>query len=154
MVSLVNSEAGVAHAHARLDHADEQPAHDIDQRNHDAGDGVAADELAGTVHGAEEVGLLGDLAPAALGLVLVDDPGVQVGVDGHLPPRHPVQGEAGGHFADARGALGDDDELNHHDDGEDDQSDHDLAVAAAAGDEFAEGLDHPAGRQRPRSAPA
>ena len=51
-----------------LDHADEQPADDVDQRDHDAGDGVAADELAGTVHGPEEVGLLGDLLAAALGL--------------------------------------------------------------------------------------
>ena len=65
MVSVVNSGGGFGQAHAGLDHADEQSADDVDQRDDDAGDGVAADELAGTVHGAEEVGLLGDLAGAA-----------------------------------------------------------------------------------------
>ena len=55
----------------------------------------------------------GDLLAASLGLALVDDAGVQVGVDGHLPAGHAVQGEPGGHFADPRGALGDHDELDH-----------------------------------------
>ena len=58
MVSLVKSEPAWPRRHAGLDHADEQPADDIDQRDDDAGDGVAADELAGTVHRPEEVGLL------------------------------------------------------------------------------------------------
>ena len=80
--------------------------------------------------------------------MLVDDAGVQVGVDGHLPAGHAVQGEAGGHFADARGALGDHHELDHDDDREDDQPDHDLV----AGHELAEGLDHAAGRQQPVGA--
>ena len=44
-----------------------EPADDVDERDDDAGDGVAADELAGTVHGAVEVGLLRDLLAAALG---------------------------------------------------------------------------------------
>ena len=52
-----------------LEHADHQAADDVDQRDDDAGDGVAADELAGTVHGSEEVGLLRDFGAAALGFV-------------------------------------------------------------------------------------
>ena len=67
MVSLVKTSAACAERHARLDHADEQPADDVDQRDHDAGDGVAADELAGTVHGPEEVGLLGDFLRGGAG---------------------------------------------------------------------------------------
>ena len=118
--------AGVARAHARLDDADKQSADDVDQNDDDARDGVAADELAGAVHRAEEVGLLGDLLPATLGLALVDDAGVQVGVDGHLLAGHAVEGESGGHLADARGPLGDDHELDHDDDREDDQADHDI----------------------------
>ena len=43
-----------------------------------------------------------------------------------------------GDFADARGALGDDDELDHHDDDEDDHADDHLV----AGDELAEAFDH------------
>ena len=58
---------GLGERHAVLDHADDKPADDVDERDDDAGDGVAADELAGTVHGPVEVGLLRDLLAAALG---------------------------------------------------------------------------------------
>ena len=75
------------------------------------------------------------------------DAGVQVGVDRHLPARHAVQGEPRGHFADARGALGDDHELDDDDDHEDDQPDDD----AVAGDELAEAADR---RRRRRPARA
>jgi hypothetical protein len=88
IVSLVKSSAA-SRTTSGLEHADHEAADDVDQRDDDAGDGVAADELAGTVHGAEEVGLLGDLLAAALGLVFVDDAGVEVGVDRHLPPGMP-----------------------------------------------------------------
>jgi hypothetical protein len=108
------------------------------KRDDNARHGVPADELAGTVHGAEEVGLLRDLFAAPLGFALVDDAGVQVRVDGHLPPRHPVQGESGRHFADPRGPLGDHHELDHHDDHEQDGPHHELV----ARHEFAERLDH------------
>ena len=125
-----------------LDHADDEAADDVDDRDDDAGDRVAADELAGTVHRSVEIGLLRDFLAAALGFFFVDRAGVQVGVDRHLPAGHAVQGKAGRDFADARGTLGDHDELNHHDDHEDDDADDELI----AGDEFAERLDDAAGR--------
>ena len=56
---------GLGERHAVLGHADDQPADDVDERDDDAGDGVAADELAGAVHGAVEVGLLRDFLAAA-----------------------------------------------------------------------------------------
>ena len=139
---------GLAEAHARLHDPDEQPADDIDENNDDAGDGVAANELAGTVHGAEEIGVLDDFLPAGLGLALIDHAGVQVGVDGHLLAGHAVEGKSGGHLADARGALGDDHELDEDDDRENDQADDDFVGAGAAGDETAKRLDHPSGRQQ------
>ena len=123
--------------HPFLGDADDEAADDIDQRDDDAGDRVAADEFAGTVHRPEEIGLLGDFFAAALGLFFVDGAGVQVGVDRHLPARHAVQGKAGGHFADARGTLGDHHELNHDDDDEDDHAD-DQPIAR---DEIAKALD-------------
>ena len=143
IVSCVKSSAASPKRHAVLDDADDEAADDVDERDDDAGDGVAADELAGTVHRPVEVGLLRDFLAAALGFALVDDAGVQVGVDRHLLAGHAVQGEAGGDFADARGALGDHDELNDDDDDEDDDADDDLAVA---GDELGERRDHAAGR--------
>ena len=115
------------------------------ERDDDAGDRVAADELAGTVHRPVKVRLLRDLLAAPLGLGFVDDAGVQVGVDRHLLAGHGVQREPRGHFADARGALGDHDELNHEDDHEDDDADDELV----AGHELAERLITSPGRMQP-----
>ena len=47
--------------HSLLRHADDEAADDVDEDDHDRGDGVAAHELAGAVHGAVEVGLPGDV---------------------------------------------------------------------------------------------
>ena len=74
---------------------------------------------------------------ALLGLRLRDQPGVEVGVDGHLLAGHGVEGEAGRDLGDAAGAVGDDDELDDDEDQEDDQADHD----GAADDEVPEALD-------------
>ena len=49
---------GLLHLHPLLQHTNEDPADDIDECDDDAGNGVAADELAGTVHGPIKVGLL------------------------------------------------------------------------------------------------
>ena len=46
---------------AVLDHADVQAAQDVDEGDDDSGDGVAADEFAGTVHGPVEVRFLRDI---------------------------------------------------------------------------------------------
>ena len=89
-----------------------KPADDVDEDDDDAGDRVAADELAGTVHRAVEVGLLRDLAAAPARLVLADQAGVQVGVDRHLLAGHRVQREARRDLGDAAGALGDDHEVD------------------------------------------
>ena len=128
-----------------LEHADCQSRQDIDERDHDAGDGVAADELAGTVHGPVEVGLLGHLFAAAAGLVLRDESGIQIGVDRHLLARHAVQREPRSHFADAGGTLGDDQKLNRDQDREDRKPNEELP----AGDELAERLNHVPGGGRP-----
>ena len=77
-----------------------------------------------------------------LGLLVVDDAGGQIGVDRHLLAGQGVQGEAGGHLGDAARALGDDREVDHQQDEEDDRADD----QAAADGELAEGLDDVAGR--------
>ena len=61
------------------------------ERDDDAGDGVAADELAGTVHGPEEVGLRVTSSRRRWASCFVDQAGVQVGVDRHLPAGHAVE---------------------------------------------------------------
>ncbi len=93
--------AGIGERHAVLRRADDGAAEQIDEHDQDAGDGVAAHELAGAVHRAVEVGLLAHFLPADDGISLRDDAGVQIGVDRHLPAGHRVQGEARTDFRDA-----------------------------------------------------
>ena len=121
-----------------LRHADDEAADDVDEQDQHAGHRVAAHELRGAVHRAEELGLLADLGAAPLGLLLVDQAGVQVGVDRHLLARHRVEREARADLGDALGALGDDDEVDDDQDREHDQADREVA----ADQEVAERLDH------------
>ncbi len=102
--------------------------------------------LLGAVHGAVEVGLAADVRRRSRASLVVDQAGVQVGVDRHLLAGHRVEGEAGGHLGDAPGALGDDDELDDHEDEEDDEADD----VVAADDEVAERLDDVARALGPR----
>jgi hypothetical protein len=74
------------------------------------------------------------------GFLFVDEARRQIGVDRHLLAGHGVQGETRGHFGDAAGTLGDDDEIHDHQDREDDQADDEIALH----DQLAEGLDHEA----------
>ncbi len=132
---------GFAEAEVALEHADDDPADEVDGGDDHGRHGVAFDELRGTVHGAVEVRLPGDLGAACARLVVGDQAGVQVGVDRHLLAWHRVEREARADLGDASGAVGDDDELDHDEDQEDHQADDDVA----ADDEFPECLDHAAG---------
>jgi hypothetical protein len=122
-------------------HPDDEAADDVDGRDDEAGDGVAADEAAGAVHGAVEVGLAGQLEAARARLVLGDEAGGEVAVDAHLLAGQGVEGEAGAHLGDAAGAARDDDEVDERED----EEDHDADDIAAADDELAEGADDLAG---------
>ena len=121
--------------------ADDDAAEDVDGDDDQAGDGLAADELGGAVHGAEEGALVLEFAAAAVGLLVVDEAGGEVGVDRHLLAGDGIEGEAGADLGDARGALGDDDEIDRHQDEEDDDADDEIA----AHDEAREALDDVAG---------
>ncbi|MNH06764.1 hypothetical protein D3C79_661430 [compost metagenome] len=73
-----------------------------------------------------------------LGLGLVDQAGVEVGVDGHLLAGHGVEGETRAHFRDTPGALGHHHEVDDHEDGEHHGTDH----IVTADHHLTEGLDH------------
>ena len=134
-------QIGVDHlvrGHARVaGQADDQTAHDVDQRNENAHNGIALDELAGAVHCAVEVGLFLDFRAALLGALLVDEARVQVRVDGHLLARHGVEGEARRNLCHALCALGDDHKLHDDDDNEGDKTHHQVI----ADDELRKGAD-------------
>ena len=118
---------GDAHHHA---------AQNVDEQNDQARDRVALHEFGRTVHGAKEVGLLGDLFAALLGGVLVDHAGVQVGINRHLFAGHGIQGESGGYFRDASRTLGDHREVDQDQDAED----HDADQVVAGHHKFSKGL--------------
>ena len=126
---------------ALLRDADDHAADDVDEHHQQAGDGVAAHELRGAVHGAEEAALVLEILAALARRLLVDQAGAEIGVDRHLLARHGVEVEARRDFGDAAGALGDDDEVHDHQDGEDDDADDEVA----AHHEVAERLDDVAG---------
>ena len=121
-----------------LQHADGESAHDADEQNQNARDGIAAYEFGCTVHGAEETRFVAHFTAAALGFFFVNQAGIQVGIDGHLFAGHGVQGEACRHLGNALGALGHHNEVDDHQDHKHDQA----YGKVAANQEVAEGLDH------------
>ena len=141
--------ARIRDRHAVLRGADDDAAEQIDEHDQYAGDRVAAHELAGAIHRTVEIRLLAHLLPAHDRVGLGDEAGVQIGIDGHLPPRHGVQGEARAHLGNSAGALGDDDEIDDHQYREHHHAD----GIVAADDELSERGDHMAGRVRAGVAP-
>jgi len=121
-----------------LQHAYRQPADDHDQHDQNAGDGIAAHELAGTIHRAEEIRLLGDDRAACSGFILADESGVEIGVDRHLLAGHGVQRETRTDFGNPSGTLGDHHEIDNDQDDEQDNAD----GVIASYQEMTEGLDH------------
>src|SRR6185437_10984637 len=115
-------------AHVLLGDADKDAGQDVDRGDDEAGDGIAADELGSAVHRAEEVALVLDLGAPALRRRLVDEASREIGVYGELLARHAVEAEAGGDLGDAPRALGDDDEIHHDENGEDDNADDEIAA--------------------------
>src|SRR5262249_2909499 len=124
-----------------LRNADDHPADDVDEHHEQSGDRVAADELGGAVHGAEEAALVLKRLAALLGGLLVDQASREVGVDRHLLAGHRVEVETRRDFGDAARTLGDDDEVDDDEDGEDDDADDKIA----GHHEVAERLDDVAG---------
>ena len=121
-----------------LQHAHREAANDVDKQDQDAGYRITAHELAGTVHGTVKIRFPGYILAPPERSLLVDNAGVQVGVDRHLLAGHGVEGEPCRDFRHAPGALGDHHEIDNHQNGED----HDTHRVTAPHHEFAEGLDH------------
>ncbi|MNN05274.1 hypothetical protein D3C81_1180290 [compost metagenome] len=132
---------GGAEVQVVLHHAHHHAGGDVDEHDDQARHGVAAHELAGTVHGAVEVGFLRHFGAALLGGGFVDQAGVEVGIDRHLLAGHRVQHEARAHLGDTARALGDDHEVDH----DQDREHHDTDREVAAHQEVAEGFHHLAG---------
>ena len=137
MESSVNFCSASHDGHALLQDADGEAADDIDQRDENARDRVAAHKLAGAVHRAVEIGFLAWTLRPARGGGLVDDAGVHFRIDGHLLSRHGVEGETRRDLGNAARALCDDHEID-----DDENQEHDRADdIIAADDEMPERVD-------------
>ena len=132
---------GFSGGHAAHQHADAETADDVDGGDDETRDGVAFDELHGTVHGAEQLAFGGEFGTALAGLVDVDGACAHIGVDTHLLTGHGVQCESRGDFGDTLRTFRDDDELHDCDNKEDDGADDEIA----ADDEVTENVDDFAG---------
>ncbi len=110
-------------AEVSLQHADDEAACDVDEHDDDGGDGIALDELRGTIHRTEEVRLVLDLLTPHLRLRVRDRALVEVGIDRHLFAGHRIEREASGHLSDAFRSLRDDDEVDADEDDEHDEAD-------------------------------
>ena len=129
--------SGVAKAHALLGHGDNDAADNIDAHDQKTGNGITAHKFAGAVHRAEEIAFRFQILAALLGFFFINQAGRQIGIHRHLLAGHRVQTEACGDFGDTARTLGDDDEVDDDQNGENDQADDEVALH----DQLAEGLD-------------
>ncbi len=97
--------------------------------------------FAAPVHGPVKLGLARDGLPPAPRLLLVDQPGAHICVDGHLLAGESIEGETRRHFGGAHGAVRNHQELN----GDQGQEKHEADHVVAAHHKLPEGLDHLAG---------
>ena len=122
-------------------HADDDTRDDVDGGDNQARNGIALNELHGTVHGTVELTFALQIRTAALGFVHVDGAGAHIGVNTHLLSRHGVQGETRTDFGNTLGTLGNDQKVDQQQDEEDDRTDDEVS----ADDELTEGKDDFAG---------
>ena len=121
-VSVVKVAAASAKRHAVPHQSDGQAAQDVDHGDDQAA--IASPRTNSRRRPWRRRSRSPPPAPAAAArLLLVDEAGREVGVDRHLLAGHRIQAEPRGDLGDAAGPLGDDHEVHHQQDGEDDQAD-------------------------------
>ena len=96
-----------------FEYADQDAAQHVDQQDHDAGDGVTAHKLGGTVHRAVEVRFVGHILTPHPRLFLINQPGIEIGVDRHLFARQRVEGKARRYFRNTLGPFGHHHKVDH-----------------------------------------
>gem|GEM_PF-2556939 len=133
----------IGKAHAVAQRAYPEATDDVDEQNQDARGRIATHELAGAVHRAVKIRFRAHLRASQARLILIDEPGIEIGVDRHLLAGHGIESEARADLGDAARALGHDHEI---DDGQDREHD-DADRIIAADHELAERLDDVSGRR-------
>src|SRR5262249_52644492 len=93
-----------------------------------AGNGITPDELAGTVHGSVKIGLLLNCLTPPPGLLLIEQAGVEIGINGHLFARHGIESKTCRDFRNTPGALRDDHKVDDDEDTKHDDPNHEIAA--------------------------
>lgn len=119
-------------------HADPEAAHQVHGDDEQRGDDVPFDELHRAVHRAEELALLREALAALFRSSRVEGACTELGVDGHLFARQPIEHEARAHLRHALGPGRDHDELH---DGEQ-QKQHCTHDEVGPRHQLAVGVDH------------
>jgi hypothetical protein len=96
----------------------DEAAHHVDERDDQARHGVAAHELAGAVHGAEELDLALEAGAPRARLASSMMPAREIGVDGHLLAGNASRVNRAATSATRPEPLGDDREVHHQQDQE------------------------------------
>ncbi len=91
----------LAKGNVELKDSNEESGNDVDTGNENGGNRIALVEAGGTVHRSVELRFARDFLSAFARLMLVDEAGVQVGVNRHLLARHGIEGKAGSNFRGA-----------------------------------------------------
>ena len=110
--SFMKTSAAADDGHVVPQHANHDSAEHIDGSYDKPGNRIAADEFRGAVHRTEESAFLFEFAPARLSLLLVDDPGGEIGVDCHLLAGDSVQRKSGANLGDPGCTLGYDEKVH------------------------------------------
>src|SRR5262249_34754528 len=114
---------------------------DIHKGDENAGNGVTPDELAGTVHGPVKIGLLLNRLAPSPGLLLIDQAGVEISINGHLLAGHGIEGKTRCHFGNTPRTLRHDDKVDHDENAKYDDSNPEIA----ADDKVPKGFDDRSG---------
>ena len=120
--------------------ADKKTTCNVDDHNDNTGNGLTADKFAGTVHCSVEFRLTGNLFSSFFGGILINEPGIEVGVYGHLLAWHGVQSETCSDLGNSSRTFGDNNKV----DKDHDQKDNHAHGNTAANNKIPKRLDNPA----------
>ena len=139
-----HSEIGdsITKAHAVAADAYGNAANQIDRRDDQTSNGIAAHKFRSTVHGAVKTSFRFQFLAPRTGLRFINQPGGQIRINRHLLARHGIQAEARGNFSNSPAALGNDNKIDNQQDEENNQPDGNIT----AHQEAAKGRNHMAGR--------
>ena len=103
---------GLSSVHTAHEDTDGETADDVYSSYDETSDGITFDELAGTVHSTVKVGFTLNVLTALLCALFINQPRVQISINGHLFTGHSIEGETGGDFSDSFSTFSDDEHLN------------------------------------------